>query len=180
MRLLLAALILAACGSPAAAWQEGQGGAGAVAADVVLTGHVVDEADFLPPSAEERITDRLDALEAATTDQVVVVTLESLEGAKIEDVAHDLGNRWGIGRDDADNGVLLVVARDEGKIRIAVGAGLEGLLTDARTQKIVDEMGPKFDEDLPVDAIETAVGEIDTLLRSDPRRPQYRTGKKAA
>ena len=152
----------------------------AVAADVVLTGHVVDEADFLPPSAEQRIADRLDALEQSTTDQVVVVTLESLHGASIEGVGFDLGNRWGIGRADVDNGVLLIVARDEGSVRIAVGTGLEGLLTEKRAQGIVDEMVPKFESDRPVDAIETAVGEIDQLLRSDPKRPQYRTGKKAA
>jgi uncharacterized protein len=180
VRLLLAALIVTACGSPAAAWQEGQGGARAVAADVVLTGHVVDEADFLPPSAEQRISDRLDGLEQATTDQVVVVTLDSLHGASIEDVAHDLGNRWGLGRADLDNGVLLLVAQEEGRIRIAVGNGLEGLLTDDRTQAIVNEMGAKLDRDLPVDAIETAAGEIDELLRSNPKRPQYLNGKKAA
>lgn len=179
MRLLPVAFLLAACGTPAAAWQAKGRGVEAVAADVVLTGHVVDDADFLPPSAEQRIADRLDALEQATTDQVVVVTLESLHGASIEDVAHDLGNRWGLGRPDIDNGVLLLVARAEGSIRLAVGAGLENVLTDAQTQAIVNEMGPKFDRDLPVDAIETAVAEIDQLLRGNPKRPM-RAGKKAS
>nr|WP_283938464.1 TPM domain-containing protein [Sphingomonas alba] len=172
-------MLLAACGSPAAAWQAKEGGVGAVAADVVLTGHVVDDADFLSPAAEERITDRLDALEQATTDQVVVVTLETLHGASIEDVAHDLGNRWGLGREGVDNGVLLIVARDEGSIRLTAGTGLESILTDERTQAIVNEMGPKFDQNLPVDAIETAVTEIDRLLRSNPKRP-IRAGKKAS
>lgn len=151
----------------------------AVAAEVVLTGHVVDEADFLSPAAEERIGNRLEALEQATTDQVVVVTLVTLHGASIEAVAHDLGNRWGIGRPDVDNGVLLVVARDEGSIRLAVGAGLESILTDVKTRAIVSEMGPKLDQNFPVDAIETAVAEIDQLLRSNPNRP-IRAGKKTS
>jgi uncharacterized protein len=180
VRLLPVAFLLAACGSPAAAWQANEGGgAEAVAAEVVLTGHVVDDADFLSPAAEERISDRLDALDQATTDQVVVVTLVTLRGAAIEDVAHDLGNRWGLGRAGVDNGVILIVARDEGSIRLAVGSGLEDILTDAKTQAIVNEMGPKFDQNLPVDAIETAVTEIDRLLRGNPKRP-IRAGKKAS
>ena len=179
MRLLPVAFLIAACGSQAAAWQPKEGGVEAVAAGLVLTGHVVDEANFLPPAAEQRISERLDALEQATTDEVVVVTVETLHGASIEDVAHDLGNRWELGRAGLDNGVLLIVARDEGKIRIAVGSGLEELLTDERTQKIVNEMGQRFDEDVPLAAIETAVTEIDQLLRNNPRRP-YRAGKKAS
>lgn len=180
MRLLLAALVLATCGSPSAALQPDKGAAEAVAAGIILTGRIVDDADFLPPSAEERITQRLDALEAATTDQVVVVTLESLHGAPIDDVGYDLGNRWGIGRADVDNGVLVIVALEEAAVRIEVGTGLEALLTNERAAAIVEEMIPKMESGLPVDAIETAVGEIDRLLRSNPRRPQYKNGKKAA
>ena len=179
MRLLPVAFLLAACGSQAAAWQPREGGVEAVAAELVLTGHVLDDADFLSPAAERRIADRLDALEQATGDEVVVVTIETLHGASIEEVAHDLGNRWGLGQQGRDNGVLLLVARDEGKIRIAVGSGLEGLLTEERTQAIVNEMGQRFDEDVPLAAIETAVGEIDQLLRSNPKRP-FRAGKKAS
>lgn len=179
MRLLPVAVLLAAFGNSAAAWQPKEGGVEAVAADLVLTGHVIDDADFLSPAAERRIADRLDALEQATGDEVVVVTVETLHGASVEAVAHDLGNRWGLGQTGLDNGVLLLVARDEGKIRIAVGSGLDGLLTDERTQAMVNEMGQRFDEDVPLAGIETAVGEIDQLLRSNPRRPM-RAGKKAS
>jgi uncharacterized membrane protein YgcG len=177
VRLIPVAFLIAACGSSAAAWQPKEGGVEAVAADLVLTGHVIDDADFLSPAAERRIADQLDALEQATGDEVVVATVETLHGASVEDVAHDLGNRWGLGQQGRDNGVLMLIARDEGKIRIAVGSGLEGLLTEERTQGIVNEMGQRFDEDVPLAAIETAVGEIDQLLRSNPRRPSG-AGKK--
>lgn len=180
MRLLLAALALAACGSPAAAQLPAQGDAQAIAADVLLTGRVVDEADLLSDSSERRIAERLDALEAATTDQMVVVTLATLRGASIDDVGFELGNRWGLGRADVDNGVLLLVAAEEGSVRLEVGTGLEGLLTDERARVIVDAMIPKFEANLPMDAIETAVAEVDSLLRSNPRRPQYGSGKQRA
>jgi uncharacterized protein len=180
VRLLLAALALAACGSPAAAQLPAQGEAQAVAADVLLTGRVVDEAGLLSDSSEQRIAERLEALEVATTDQMVVVTLTTLRGASIDDVGYELGNRWGLGRADVDNGVLLLIAAEEASVRLEVGTGLEGLLTDERARAIVTEMIPRFEADLPIDAIETAVAEIDSLLRSDPRRPQYRAGKKPA
>ena len=121
MRLLLAAFALAACGSPAAAQPPAQGDAQAIAADVLLTGRVVDEADLLSDSSEQRIAERLAALEAATTDQMVVVTLATLRGAAIDDVGFELGNRWGLGRADVDNGVLLLVAAEEGGVRLEVG-----------------------------------------------------------
>jgi uncharacterized protein len=180
VRLLLAAFALAACGSPAAAQPPAQGDAQAIAADVLLTGRVVDEADLLSDSSEQRIAERLAALEAATTDQMVVVTLATLRGAAIDDVGFELGNRWGLGRADVDNGVLLLVAAEEGGVRLEVGTGLEGLLTDERARVIVDAMIPKFEASLPMDAIETAVAEVDSLLRSDSRRPQYRPGKQPA
>ena len=111
---------------------------------------------------------------------MVVVTLTTLRGAAIDEVGYELGNRWGLGRADVDNGVLLLVAAEEASVRLEVGTGLEGLLTDERAQAIVTAMIPRFEADLPMDAIETAVAEVDSLLRSDPRRPQYRAGKKPA
>ncbi len=179
MRLLLAALALAVCGSPAEAWQSTRLTAQEATADIILSGRVVDEADLLPESAERQLTEKLAALEEATTDQMVVVTLESLRGASIEDVGFELGNRWGIGRADVDNGVLVIIAADEGTVRIEVGTGLEGLLTNERAAAIVNDMMPRFEADRPVDAIDTGVSEIDRLLRSDLRRPQYKSRKSA-
>ncbi len=75
--------------------------------------------------------------EGATGEQVVVVTLDSLQGYSIEDYGYQLGRHWGIGQKDKNNGVLLIVAPKEHKVRIEVGYGLEGTLTDAASATII-------------------------------------------
>ncbi len=112
----------------------------ALAAEIAfpkLTGRVVDEAGLLSATAERRIAERLEAHERATTNQVVVVTLPSLEGHPIEEYGYRLGRHWGIGQKGKDNGALLLVAPQERKVRIEVGYGLEGTLTDAISSNIV-------------------------------------------
>lgn len=110
-----------------------------------LTGRVVDQAGVLRSSTEQAIAEQLRAHEAETTNQVVVVTLRSLQGHTIEDFGHELGLHWRIGWAERDNGVLLIVAPNERKVRIQVGRGLEGALTDRMAQTIIDsEMLPAF------------------------------------
>ncbi len=104
-----------------------------------LAGRVVDEARVLRRSTELAITEQLRAHEAATTNQIVVVTLRSLQGYTIEEFGVRLGNHWGIGQQDRDNGVLLIVAPNDRKVRIEVGFGLESVLTDALANTIIDE-----------------------------------------
>lgn len=104
-----------------------------------LSGRVVDEARLLSPDRERQLTERLEALEAATTDQLVVVTVNNLQGYPIEDYGYQLGREWGIGQGDNDNGVLLIVAPNERKVRIEVGYGLEPILTDALSARIIHE-----------------------------------------
>ena len=149
-------------------------------AGVKLTGRVIDQADLLPPATEQRIAAELESLERKTSDQVVVITLNSLNGASIEQVGYALGNGWGIGREDLDNGVLLLVAPEERKVRVEVGLGLEGLLSDARAAEIVREMLPQFRAGQMAAGVETGVREVVTLLRSDPVRPRYSEQRKAA
>lgn len=96
-----------------------------------LSGRVVDEAALLSPSTETTLTSELKALEDQTGAQLVVVTLPDLQGYPIEEFGYQLGRHWGIGRAEADDGVLLIVAKAERKVRIEVGYGLEGVLTDA-------------------------------------------------
>jgi len=104
-----------------------------------LTGRVVDDADLLTPEAEQTLTRRLAALEQLNSDQFVVVTVKSLGGETIEDFSQRLGNVWGIGQKTLNKGVLLVVAPTEHKVRIAVGYGLESVLTNALCQSIIDQ-----------------------------------------
>ena len=140
-----------------------------------LTGRVVDEAGILTAEAEAALTERLAALEKETSDQLVVVTVPSLDGERIEQLGMRLGNGWGIGREDVDNGVLLIVAPAERRARIEVGKGLEGLLTNARAQRIMDEqVVPACRRGQCDRAIADGVAAIAALLRSDSKRPQPR------
>jgi len=110
-----------------------------------LTGRVVDEAGLLTAPEQAALTETLAGLEAKTTDQLVIVTLKSLQGTAIEDYAYQLGRHWQIGQKDKNNGVLLIVAASEHKVRIDVGYGLEGTLTDALTRVIIESaILPRF------------------------------------
>lgn len=110
-----------------------------------LTGRVVDNAGLLDAGQEADLTGRLEALENRTTDQFVIVTLASLQGWTIEEFGYRLGRHWGIGQQGKNNGVLLLVAPDERKVRIEVGYGLEGTLTDALSSVIVQQtILPRF------------------------------------
>jgi uncharacterized protein len=102
-----------------------------------LTGRVVDEANILDPATEIDIDTKLEELEKKTSTQFVVVTLKSLRGRTIEEYGYRLGRHWGIGQKGTNNGVLLIVAPNERKVRIEVGYGLEGTLTDAITSVII-------------------------------------------
>ena len=86
-----------------------------------LTGRIVDDAGILAPDARSRLDARLAEQERATGQQIVVVTLKSLQGYPIEDFGYRLGRRWGIGQKGRDNGALLIVAPNERKVRIEVG-----------------------------------------------------------
>ena len=97
----------------------------------------MDEANLLAPAVEARLDADLARLEGRTSDQLVVVTLPSLKGRSIEQVGLALGNGWAIGQAELNNGVLLIIAPSERKVRIEVGCGLEGLLTDERAASII-------------------------------------------
>jgi uncharacterized protein len=103
-----------------------------------LTGRVVDDAGVLSASTQSELTAMLAAHERATGQQVVVVTLDSLQGYSIEDYGYQLGRHWGIGQKGKNTGALLIVAPKEHKVRIEVGYGLEGTLTDAISRTIIE------------------------------------------
>jgi uncharacterized protein len=110
-----------------------------------LTGRVVDQAALLTAAQEAQLSATAAELEQRTGDQLVIVTLTSLGGRRIEEVGLELGNRWGIGQRGRDNGVLLLVAPDERATRIEVGYGLEAILTNQRAQQIIDrDLQPSF------------------------------------
>jgi uncharacterized protein len=103
-----------------------------------LTGRVVDDAGILSEVTEKQITDWLAGLERDTGKQLVVATVRSLGGRPIEDYGYQLGRHWGIGEKRKNTGAILLVAPSEREVRIEVGYGLEGELTDATSRTIIE------------------------------------------
>ena len=130
-----------------------------------LTGRVVDEAALLTPVQKQELTQTLAEIETETSSQLVVVTLKSLRGRTIEEIGVKLGRTWGIGRKGADDGALLIVAPNERKVRIEVGYGLEGALTDALSALIIhNAILPEFRRgDFPA-GITAGVRDIRTII----------------
>lgn len=105
-----------------------------------LSGRVVDDAHILSPQAVQGLTEELASYERTTTNQLVVVTVRSLQGVPVEQYGYQLGRAWGIGQKGKNNGIILLVAPKEHKVRIEVGYGLEGELTDAVTSTIIQSI----------------------------------------
>ena len=116
------------------------------AADVpYLTGRVVDNAEILKPATRERVAALAKAHEDKTTDQIAVLTVPTLGGDSIEEYANRVFAAWKLGQKGKDNGVLVVVAPQDHKMRIEVGYGLEGTLPDVAASRIIrNVMTPAF------------------------------------
>jgi uncharacterized protein len=110
-----------------------------------LTGRVVDDAGVLSASTISELDEMLAQHERTTSQQFVVATIGSLQGHSIEDYGYQLGRAWGIGQKGKNNGAILIVAPHEHKVRIEVGYGLEGQLTDAASRVIIENyITPQF------------------------------------
>jgi uncharacterized protein len=118
----------------------------AAASDIpFLTGRIVDDAELLPSTTRNKLGDLLKAHEQATGNQVVLLTVPTIQGGSIEDYALRVFENWKLGQQGKDNGVLLVVVPQDRKMRIEVGYGLEGVLTDAAASRIIrNVMTPRF------------------------------------
>lgn len=133
-----------------------------------LTGRVVDQANLLDVSTRQTIEAQLAALERDTGDQMVVVTVNDLRGLEIEDYGYQLGRAWGIGQGERDNGVLLIVAPTERKVRLEVGYGLEPVLTDAFSAQIIQQqVTPQFRANDYGGGILAGVQAVEQQLRLD-------------
>ena len=150
-----------------------------------LTGRVVDEAGIIDPQTKSALERKLADFETKTTGQLVVVTVKSLQGTSIEDYGYQLGRHWQIGQKDKNSGALLIVAPNERKVRIEVGYGLEGSLTDAVSKLIIENsIIPRFRVGDFVGGITRAVDDIIQALTVDPeewrqrakQRPDHQPG----
>jgi uncharacterized protein len=141
-----------------------------------LTGRVVDEAGILDSGTIAALRSKLAALEARNGTQLVVATVKSLRGNTIEDYANRLFRRWQLGQKGTNNGVLLLHAPAERKIRIEVGYGLEGTLTDAITKYIItNSITPPFKANDFAGGLTRGVDDIIKVLSGDEEIKQRAT-----
>ena len=146
-----------------------------------LTGRVVDNAHVLSAQTQADLTAKLAALEQKTGDQLVVVTLPSLQGYEIEDYGYQLGRAWGLGEKGKNNGAILIVAPTEHKVRIEVGYGLEPVLTDAMSSIILQEQVlPKFRTGDVEGGVVAGTDAIIAQLDADPAQAQANVQAAAA
>jgi uncharacterized protein len=140
-----------------------------------LTGRVVDQANVIPADTRAALEAKLADLETKSGIQLVVATVGSLEGDEIEPYANELFRFWKLGEKTKNNGVLLLVAPKERRVRIEVGYGLEGTLTDALSKVIItNAITPRFKAGDFGDGITRGVDDIITVLTTDSSEWQAR------
>ena len=146
-----------------------------------LAGRVNDQAGLFSDQFAAGLEARLQALEEETGAQVAVLTIPSLEGDSIEDFSIRVVETWKLGSAEVDNGVLILIVPDDRKMRIDVGYGLEGALTDAQSGRIINElMAPKFREGDFEGGVDAAVEAVSSAIRGEPvvlpKKPAGRAG----
>ncbi|MBF9220538.1 TPM domain-containing protein [Hymenobacter ruricola] len=129
---------------------------------------VTDAAALLQPAEEDSLRARLFRFEKATTAQLVIVTVPRLGAEPLEDVAQRLFNTWGIGRRETNNGLLVLVARREHRIRIQTGYGLEGAVPDATAYRLItDVLEPAFKQGKYYVGLDAATAQLMRLMRGE-------------
>jgi len=140
-----------------------------------LTGRVVDEANILSAREREALSSKLAELETKSGIQLVVATVNSLQGQEIEPYANELFRTWKLGEKAKNNGVLLLVAPNARRVRIEVGYGLEGTLTDALSKIIIaNAIAPRFKTGDFDGGVSRGVDDIITVLTTDAAEWQQR------
>jgi uncharacterized protein len=137
-----------------------------------LSGRINDTANMIPPEVAERLDSQLGRLEADTGAQVAVLTIDSLDGEDLEGYSLKVAQTWALGRKGVDDGALLLISRDDRKMRIEVGYGLEPTLTDIASKRILDDViRPRFRAGDFGGGIEAGVGAIDGTVRGQDVLP---------
>jgi uncharacterized protein len=133
-----------------------------------LTGRVVDQANLLAPDTRQALDAKLTDLENKSSIQFAVATVDSLQDRDVETYANLLFRKWGLGDKKKNNGVLLLVAPNQKKVRIEVGYGLEGVLTDALSKLIiVNGIAPRFKKGDYGGGITRGVDDVISILTTD-------------
>jgi uncharacterized protein len=140
-----------------------------------LTGRIVDQANVIPAATRNAVETKLAELETKSGIQLVVATVSSLGGEEIEPYANALFRTWKLGEKTKNNGVLLLVAPNQHRVRIEVGYGLEGTLTDALSKVIItNAIAPRFKSGDFGDGVSRGVDDIITVLTTDSSEWQQR------
>lgn len=135
-----------------------------------LTGRIVDEASLLTPEQRAELERKLEKIERTTSIQIVIVTIPSLDGEPIEDYSVRLAQQWRIGQKGLDNGVVILVAKAERKVRLEVGYGLESVIPDGLAGRIIrEQITPRFRQNDYYGGLNAAVDAI--LLASRKEYP---------
>ncbi len=150
-----------------------------------LTGRVNDQAKMLSPETKQRLEQKLAAFERETSNQIAVLTIASLQGDDIDQFSIRVAEAWKLGQKGKDNGVLLVLAQAERKVRIEVGMGLQGVLPDITAGRIIREnMRPhlksgNFDQGITV-AVDSIIAATKGEFKGTGQTTQKRSGKKSS
>lgn len=137
-------------------------------------GYVNDYANMLAPQTERKLERALQSFDLTDSTQVAVLTIDSLEGDPLEDFSIRTVDKWKIGQKGKDNGVLLLVVKNDRKVRIEVGRGLEGVLTDLLAGRIVDQViTPRFKAGQFDEGFEAGVGAIISATRGEFKADRY-------
>jgi len=140
----------------------------------LLTGRVVDSAQILSSIEESNLTSLLKKHEEQSSNQIVIVTITSLEGYDITEYGYLLGRHWGIGQKDKNNGILLIISMNEKKIRIEVGYGLEGSLSDKMAHEIINYIiKPNFRQNNFYNGINEALNAIIKAINGEYTPSDY-------
>lgn len=145
---------------------------------------IVDQTNTLSPEQKAELAKIIADERQASGNQIGVLIIPRLEGSVLEEYSIEVARAWGIGSKERDNGVLLLVVKDDRKVRIEVGYGLEGALTDIRSGQIIrDRMAPLLRQNKYFEGIKSGLlgitaaikNEVDPALKKDPAvaRPQF-------
>ena len=132
------------------------------------TAPVVDEANIIDAATEARLTQQLDEFEERNQRQFVIATVDSLQGYDIADYGYQLGREWALGDAERNDGIILLVAPNEKRMRIEVGYGLEAVIPDGLAFEYIEGMKPYFRNGDFSGGIEWAAGQIITQLELPP------------
>ena len=146
-----------------------------------FTGLVVDDAHILAPEQVAALDAKLTSIQKTTGHQLVVATIADLQGYPIEDYSYQLGRAWGVGIKKQNDGLLLVIAPKDRKIRVEVGPGLQGTVTDAVSSVVINtQIAPKFKAGDYAGGINAGIDQLATLIQLPPEEAQKLAAQAAA